>query len=157
MLRAVVPLVPGEWFAGLGRRIIDELIAFAFRHAVGALQLLATASRRIPCFAAVVGALDDLAKPATRLRCVDSIGINRRPFHMIDFPAREMWAADLPSSACPIRCEDERAFLGANQNSNFAHISISITKHMNDMNGRKTCNPRVISRVYATIIDAPTD
>ena len=46
-----------------------------------------------------------------RLRCVNAVRINRRTFQVINFPAREMRAADFPSFARAIRSQDERAFL----------------------------------------------
>ena len=90
--------------------LVNELVALALRHSFGSRhQVLRLRAGRIPGFAAVVGALDDLSKPATRLRRVNPVRINRRPFHVINFPARKMRAADLPSSARAIRRKDERA------------------------------------------------
>src|SRR5690242_2604706 len=47
-----------------------------------------------PSFAAVIRALNDLAKPAACLRGINSVWINRRTFEVIHFPACKMWAAD---------------------------------------------------------------
>src|SRR4051812_3771056 len=43
-----------------------------------------------PGFAAVVGALHDLAKPAAGLRRVDSVGVHRRAFDVINLPSAKM-------------------------------------------------------------------
>ena len=59
-------------------------------------------ARRLPCFAAVIGALDDLPEPATRLRCVDPVWIYRRSLKVIEFPAREMRTADIPLFALSV-------------------------------------------------------
>src|SRR5262249_45346715 len=75
----------------------------------------------VPSFSAVIRALNDLPKPRTCLGCVDPVGIYRRAFHVINFPARKMRTGDLPSFACTIRCKDERAFSGSDQNSDCAH------------------------------------
>jgi len=40
---------------------------------------------------------------------------------MVDFPAREERAVDLPFVALAIRSKNERAFARAHQNSNLAH------------------------------------
>src|SRR5215472_19743 len=105
MLRAVVPLVGRERLSGSGRRVVNELVAFAFGHTVRTFQFFGTATGCVPPFAAVVRALNDLPKPATGLRRVDSIGIYRRTFDVINLPAREMRTADLPSFARTIRSE----------------------------------------------------
>src|SRR5580704_14968066 len=79
MLRAIVP------FVRAGFAVIDELIAFAVRHAVGAW--LRTAAGRLPGFAAVIGTLDDLAEPAAGLVRVNVVRMGRRAFHVINLPA----------------------------------------------------------------------
>src|SRR6266496_6202513 len=109
MLCSVVPLVRGEWFTSLGRSVINEFIAFAFGRAIRAFQFLRAAARRVPGFAAVVGALSDLPKPAARLRPINAIRVNWRTLHVVDFPTRKMRAANLPSFARTIRGQNERA------------------------------------------------
>src|SRR6266480_991475 len=104
MLRAIVPLVRA-W-----NTIVNELIALAFGRAIRAFQFLGGATRRVPSFAGIIGALNDLPKPAARLRGIDAIGINRRTFHVINFPPCKMRATDFPSFARTIRCENERPF-----------------------------------------------
>ena len=51
VLRAVVPLVRGEGFAGFRRSVVDEFVALAGRHAAGRGRHLA--SGRLPRLAAV--------------------------------------------------------------------------------------------------------
>ena len=114
MLRAVIPLVRREWFPGFRRRVVNELVTLALGGAVRTAQFLGAAARRVPGFAAVIRALNNLPKPTTGLRGIDSVGINRRTFHVINFPAREMRAADFPSFTRAIRSQDERAFPCAN-------------------------------------------
>ena len=88
MLRAVVPLVRGERLAGFGGRVVDELVALALGHAVGRRGRLAgRCPRLIPCFAAVIGALNDLPEPAAGLRRIQPVRIGRRALEVIDLPA----------------------------------------------------------------------
>ena len=114
MLCAVVPLVGRERFPGFRRSVVNKLVTFPFLHAVRALQFFLTAAGCVPFFTAVVRALNDLAKPTTGLRRIDSVGMNRRTFHVINFPAREMRSADFPSFPRAIRSENERALPRAN-------------------------------------------
>src|SRR6266513_1461971 len=121
MLCSVVPLVRGEWFASFSRSIVHEFVAFAFGRAILAFYFLGGATRRVPSFAAIIGALNDLPKPAARLRGIDAIGINRRTFHVINFPPCKMRAANLPTFARAIGCQDERALPCADQYSDVTH------------------------------------
>src|SRR5256886_5377638 len=73
MLGAVVELVRGERLAGIRRRVVDEFVALASRHAVR--RLGHPAARRLPRLAAVAGALDDLAEPPAGLRRVQAVRI----------------------------------------------------------------------------------
>ncbi len=73
MRRAVVPLV------GAGDAVVGELVADG-----------------VPGFAAVVGALDDLAEPAAGLRGVDAVGVGGRAFEVVHLPAGEVRAGDVP-------------------------------------------------------------
>ncbi len=95
---AVVPLV------GAGNAVVGELVADG-----------------VPGRAAVVGALDDLAEPAAGLRGVDAIGVNGRAFEVVELPACEVGAADLPVLAFAIGGEDERAFSRADEKTYFTH------------------------------------
>src|SRR5213592_2994121 len=85
MLRAVVELVRGEWLAGLRRRVVDEFVALAGRHAVR--RLGHPAARRLPRLAAVAGALDDLAEPPACLRRVQAVRIGGGSLDVVDLPA----------------------------------------------------------------------
>ena len=73
MRRAVVPLMR------TGNAVIDELV-----------------SHRLPRLAAVARALYQLPKPAGALGRIQPIRIGRRPFQVIDLPASEVRAVDLP-------------------------------------------------------------
>src|SRR5262249_10295075 len=84
-LRPVVPLMRGQRLAGVGRGIVNELVALAFGHALR--RFFHAAAWRLPGFAAVAGALDDLPEPAARLRREDAVRIDRRSFEVIDLPA----------------------------------------------------------------------
>src|SRR5208337_4313727 len=77
---------------------------------------------RLPGFAAVIGALDNLPEPGGGLRRVDPVRIGGRPFKMKNFPAREMGSTDVPILARPIRRQDERALARANQQPHLAHV-----------------------------------
>ena len=84
--RAVVPLVRA------GDAVVDELVA-----------------HRLPGLAAVVGALDDLPEPAAGLRGIQPIRVGGRSLEVVDLPAREVGAADVPPLALAVRRQDERA------------------------------------------------
>ena len=122
VLRAVVPLVRGERLAGLGRRVVDELVALALGHAVRRRGRLAgRRARLVPRLAAVVGALDDLPEPAAGLRRVDPVRIDGRALEVVDLPAGEVRAADVPPLSLAVRRQDERALARADQDSYPAH------------------------------------
>src|SRR5262245_26468693 len=119
---AVVPLVRGKGFAGFSRRIVNKLVALALGHAFrGGGRFAGGCSRLVPALATVIRSLNDLAKPAARLRSVQPIRISGRSLEMIDFPARKVGTADVPPFALCVRCQDERALAGANQYSYSAH------------------------------------
>ncbi len=68
MLGAVVPHVGRERFARFRRSVVNEFVAVAFRHAVrGGGRLAGRSARLYPGFAAIVGALNDLAEPRAGL------------------------------------------------------------------------------------------
>ena len=56
----------------------------------------------MPGFAAVVGALNDLAEPSAGLRGVDAIGISGRAFEMIHLPPGKVRAGDVPFLALAV-------------------------------------------------------
>src|SRR4051794_32397425 len=97
MRRSVIPLMRRERLAGFGRGVIDEFVAFPFGHAFWRRGRFARfCARLLPRLAAVAGTLDDLPKPTAALRNINPIRINRRAFQVINFPAGEMWPADVP-------------------------------------------------------------
>src|SRR5262249_13744013 len=98
MRRAVVPEVRA------GHALVDELVA-----------------DRLPGLAAVARALDDLSEPAARLRRVQSVRVGRRSLHVIDLPAAEVRAADVPLLAPAVRGHDERALARTYQHAYSAH------------------------------------
>src|SRR5512143_3122770 len=95
--------------------LVNKLVAFTMRHAVG--RLFRSAARRLPRQTAVTGSLDDLTKPAQRLRRIQPIRIDGRSVHVVDLPARKMRTADLPALALFVRCENERTFVRTDQHS----------------------------------------
>ena len=120
--RAVVPLVCGEGFAGFRRRVVNKLVALALGHAVrGGGRFAGGCSGLVPGLAAVIRALNDLPKPAARLRRIHPIRINGRSLEMINLPARKVGAAHVPPFALCVRRENERALACANQYSYSAH------------------------------------
>src|SRR5260370_10028518 len=105
VLRAVVPLVRGEGLSTFfGGSVVDEFVALAFWRALRRSLLFPGRRARLrPGFAAVIGALDDLAEPSAGLRSVNPIGIRRRSLQVIHLPAREMRTPDLPLFPLTIR------------------------------------------------------
>ena len=143
VLRAVVPLVRRERLAGFRRRVVDELVALALGHAVRRRGRFAGRRPRLmPRLAAVVGALDDLPEPAARLRRVDPVGVDGRAFHVVNLPAPEEGAADVPLLALAVRRQDERALPRAHQDPYSAHRFL-LAESTGMFAGRKfarTCN-----------------
>src|SRR5207244_496870 len=72
--------------------------------------------------AAVIGTLHYLPEPATGLRRIEPVRIGGRAFHVIDFPAGEVWPADLPALALAVRRENEGALARAYQYPDAAHF-----------------------------------
>src|SRR5262245_16015144 len=89
MLSAVIPLVCGQRLAGFARSVINELIADFRRHAAVAWSRQPSAWS-FPRFAAVIRHLNDLSKPAARLRGVNTIRISRRSLQVIHLPTGKM-------------------------------------------------------------------
>ena len=122
MLRAVVPLMRGKRLAGFRGGVVHKFVAFAFGHSPRTGGRFARRRARLnPGLAAVIGALNDLAEPAARLRCVNAIGTRGRPFHVIDLPTGKMRAAYVPFLALAVRSEDECTLACANQYAYSAH------------------------------------
>ncbi|MEX2493534.1 MAG: hypothetical protein WD425_17420 [Nitrospirales bacterium] len=63
VLRAVVPLVGGERFAGFGRSVVHKIIAHAGRRSIGIGHLLTAG--HLPRLTTIIRALDNLAEPTT--------------------------------------------------------------------------------------------
>src|SRR5262249_1695828 len=121
----VVPLVCREWLAVFRGSIIDELVALALGKAFRSRgRLPGRCPRLVPRFAAVIRALDDLPEPAAGLRRIEPVRINRRSLQMVDLPASKVGPADIPLLALAVRCQQERALAGTNQNTYFAHLSL---------------------------------
>src|ERR1022692_1773484 len=97
--RAVIPLV----------RTGDAIIIKLFTH-------------RLPGRAAVIGALDQLAEPAAGLGRVQPVRVDGRALDMVNLPAPEVGAADVPPLALAFRRQDERALARANQYPYSAHL-----------------------------------
>src|SRR2546429_1559797 len=95
MLGAVVELVRGERLAGIRRRVVDEFVALASRHAVR--RLGHPAARRLPRLAAVARALDDLAEPPAGLRRVQAVRIGGGAPFLGDLPHPRRRAARIPA------------------------------------------------------------
>jgi hypothetical protein len=56
-----------------------------------------------------------LAEPAGGLRGVDAVGVGGRALEVVDLPAGEVRAGDLPVLAGGVGGEDEGAFAGADE------------------------------------------
>src|SRR5262249_22561913 len=124
MLCAVVKLMRGERRAGFGGGVVDEFVAFAFGHAARAGGRLARRRARLnPGLAAVIGALNDLAEPAAGLRGVYAVGIGGRSLHVVNLPAGEMRAGNVPFFALAVGGQNKCALACANQDSYSAHRS----------------------------------
>src|SRR5437588_2643256 len=96
MLCAVVPLMRGERLAACIRCVVDEFVAFGFRHSALRRRLSGRRSGLVPRLAAIIRTLNDLTKPPARLRCINAIRVNRRSFQVVHFPARKVWSAYVP-------------------------------------------------------------
>src|SRR6185369_1437339 len=94
---AVIKLVRGERLTGFLRRVVNKLVALTHRHTFGRGGRRAGGRSRLkPRLAAIVGALNDLTKPAAGLRRVNAVRIHSRTLHVVNLPAGEMRATDVP-------------------------------------------------------------
>jgi hypothetical protein len=142
MRRAVVPLVRGERLAGLGRRVVDELVALALGHAFrGGGGLAGGRPGLVPRLAPVIGALDDLPEPAAGLGRIQPVRIHGRSLEVVDLPAGEVWPADFPPVSLGVRRQDECALACAHQDSNLAH-PLLLPEPSRDFNGRPSSAAR---------------
>src|SRR5690242_2513906 len=122
MLRAVVKLMGGERSAGFCGSVVNKFVALAFGHAARARSGFTRRRAGLdPGFAAVIGALNNLAEPAAGLRGVDAVGILGRSFHVVNLPAGEMRAVHVPLFPLAVRGQNECALACANQDSYSAH------------------------------------
>ena len=96
--RAVVPEVSPRL------AVVEELVA-----------------HRIPRLAAIVRALNDLAKPVAALRRIDPVRIHRRRLHVEDFETAKVRSVNLPVLPRPIRRENEGSLFRADENANLGH------------------------------------
>src|SRR5262249_49809961 len=119
--------------------VVDELVGFAHREALGRFGQSARRSRHGPRLAAVVGALDDLPEPAARLRHVDAVRIDGRALHVINLPAREMRAVDGPLLSFAVGGKDEGALAGADEDTDAAHWECSFV-----LDGPSMCSSKGI-------------
>src|SRR5215475_2211485 len=90
VLRAVVPHMRGKRLSGFRGDVVDKFVALTFGHPLGSCLFARRSARLKPGLAAVVGAFNDLAKPAACLRGVDSVRVQRRPLHVVNLPAGKM-------------------------------------------------------------------
>src|SRR5271156_3029931 len=81
-------------------------------------------SHRLPRLTAVVRALNDLPRPAARLRCVETVRIGRRAFQVVNIPACKVRPAHLPLLALSVRSQQERTFVRTHQHPYFTHLLI---------------------------------
>ena len=81
---------------GMRRAVIPQVRA----RRAGVLEFVAD---RLPRLAAVIGALDHLPEPAAGLRRKQPVRVNGRPLEVINLPAREVGAADIPLLALAVR------------------------------------------------------
>src|SRR6185369_7505328 len=94
---AIIKLVRRERFTGFLRRVVNKLVTLSHRHAFGRGLLFAGGCSGLkPRVAAVVRALNDLSKPTAGLRRVNAVRIHIRTLHVVNLPASEMRAADVP-------------------------------------------------------------
>ena len=117
---AVIPLVGGQGLAGFFGHVVNELVAGGLGHGAG-FGYLGRGAGLFPGLAAVVGALDDLAKPVGGLGYIEAIGVYRGAGEVIDLPAAEKRPLYLPLLALAVGFQDERAFARTDQHSNLAH------------------------------------
>src|ERR1700730_15731522 len=82
------------------------------------------ALHRLPCLAAVVGALDHLPEPARILRGVQPVRVGRRPFDVVDLTSSEVRAGYVPLFAFRVRRHDKRTFVSTDQYAYSAHPSL---------------------------------
>src|SRR5215213_2514299 len=97
MRSAVIKLMRGQRFTGFLRRVVNKFIALAYRHPVGRSRRRAGGRSGLkPRLAGVVGALNNLTKPAAGLRRVNAVRVRGRTFHVINLPSGKMRTTNVP-------------------------------------------------------------
>src|SRR6201991_2388545 len=125
MRSAVIKLMCRERFASFFRRVVNKLVALTFRHSVRRGRRFAGGRSGLkPGLTTIVGALNNLSKPAAGLRRVNTVRIHSRTFHVINLPAGEVRAADVPFVTFSIRTQNECALAGAYEYSYVAHLFV---------------------------------
>src|SRR5580704_7138 len=116
MLRAVVKLMSSKRPARRIRSVVNKLIASGFRR-TRRRRLSGRRSRLVPCLPAVIGSLNQLSEPPAGLRRIQPVRVRGRSLHVVNLPAREVRAADVPLVALTVRLQNESAFARTDQNS----------------------------------------
>src|SRR5262249_16534729 len=88
-----------------------------------------------PGFPAVIGSLDQLAKPSAVLRGIEPFRVSGRSLHMGYLPAGKMGASDLPPLAQRIGSQDECTLAGPHQYSYAAHwlTALSVASPLSEL------------------------
>jgi hypothetical protein len=76
-LCAVIMLVRRKRPSGFCRCIVHEHVAFTLRHTIRPHEILRFRAWRVPGLAAIIGPLNDLPKPAARLRGIEAVAVSR--------------------------------------------------------------------------------
>src|ERR1700754_251300 len=125
MRSAVIKLMCRERFASFFRRVVNKLVALTFRHSVRRGRRFAGGRSGLkPGLTTIVGALNNLSKPAAGLRRVNAVRIHSRTFHVINLPAGEVRPADIPIFPFSVRSQNECALAGAYEYSYVAHLFV---------------------------------
>src|SRR5579859_4638999 len=99
-------------------RVLGAVVPLMRPGRAGVRELVA---HRLPGLPSVVGALNLLTEPAARLRGVQAVRSGRRAFDVIDLPAREVRAGDVPPAALSVGRQDKRALARTDQDPYPAH------------------------------------
>src|SRR6202020_686879 len=100
--------------------VIDELVARGLRRSRRRC-FPRRRTRLMPGLASIIGALDDLPKPAAGLGRIQPIRIHGGSFDVIYLPTCEVRTTDVPLLALAVGCQDKRALACAYQHSYLTH------------------------------------